>query len=78
LLVFTFHPVLSIRQKTAITGITLLIAVLMMIRIHLVPIRCEWWDKTKRSWFDNNYYESILFFDEGAAGTVTVRNTPTD
>ncbi|MGB9746108.1 MAG: fused MFS/spermidine synthase [Bacteroidales bacterium] len=76
LLVFTFHPVLSIRQKTAITGITLLIALLMMIRIPSGSYTREWWDKTKRSWFDNNYYESILFFDEGAAGTVTVRKYP--
>jgi spermidine synthase len=76
LLVFVVHPVLSVRQKTAITGITLLIAVLMMLRIPSGSYTREWWDKTKRSWFDNNYYESVLFFDEGAAGTVTVRKYP--
>ena len=76
LLVFIVHPVLLGRQKAAITGITLLIAILMMVRIPSGSYTREWWDKTKRSWFDNNYYESILFFDEGPAGTVTVRKYP--
>lgn len=76
LFVFAVHPVLSGRQKIAITGITLLMTVLMIMRIPSGSYTREWWDRTKSNWFDNNYYESILFFDEGAAGTVTVRKYP--
>lgn len=72
-----FHP--SIRQtvKSAVLALTCIFAGIMFWIMPKNPNTRTWWDKPEnKPWFDPNQYTGIIFFDEGAAGTVTVRDYP--
>lgn len=76
-LIFIYHP--SVRQlvKSAILASTFILAGTMFWIMPKNPNTRAWWDKPeKKPWFDPNQYTGIIFFDESAAGTVTVRDYP--
>ncbi|MGQ9619667.1 MAG: fused MFS/spermidine synthase [Bacteroidales bacterium] len=77
LVLFTFHPAFRSGVKSLIVFSTLLIAGTLFTIMPKSPNTRTWWDNPgKRQWFDVNNYIGIRFFDEGAAGTVTVREYP--
>ncbi|MBS3775839.1 MAG: fused MFS/spermidine synthase, partial [Bacteroidales bacterium] len=76
LLVVLSHPVMSKRLKYSITGGTLILLLVLSIQI---PDRryFTWWDQLdyKKTFF-GEHYTRLLFYDEGAGSTVTVREYP--
>jgi len=77
LLLFMYHPRIKNSVKVGIFLATFIIAGFMFWIMPKNPNTRTWWDKPEsKPWFDANRYTGIRFFDEGAAGTVTVRDYP--
>jgi spermidine synthase len=77
LLLFLYHPRMKRSLKFVVFFCTFILAGFMFWIMPKSPNTRTWWDKPgNRPWFDANQYTGIRFFDEGAAGTVTVRDYP--
>jgi spermidine synthase len=75
--IFVFHPALRIKTKSALLTAFYVLACFFFWIMPRSPNTRSWWDKSSvMPWFDANRYTGIRFFDEGAAGTVTVRDYP--
>jgi len=73
LLVLVFHPYLKSVRKAAFSGAVVVLAILFY---FLVPNKnyFSWWDQLrfKENWW-GHHYERLLYYNEGEAGTVIVR-----
>jgi spermidine synthase len=77
LLVLYHHPSIKRGLKAVFITSTLVVASFLFSIMPRSPYTRTWWDKQQnKPWFDANRYNGLLFFDEGAAGTVTVRDYP--
>jgi spermidine synthase len=75
--IFLYHPFVKQKAKGGIIVCTIILAGFMFWIMPKSPNTRSWWDKpSDKPWFDANKYTGIRFFDEGAAGTVTVRDYP--
>jgi len=77
LLIFYTHPSMRKGMKSAVVLSVLIVASILFYIMPKSPYTRTWWDKQEnKPWFDANRYNGLVFFDEGAAGTVTVRDYP--
>lgn len=77
LLVLVLHPRLNLNYKLFAPLIVALVTVLL---IRQIPNKqyFTWWEKIKyQQTFWAHHFEKLVFYDEGPAGTVTVRQYPT-
>ena len=75
LLIWIYHPQRSMKFKIASVSGTLLVCIILFIGIPNYNY-FTWWDKIETNEWWGHHYERVVYYDEGEAATVMVRQYP--